>query len=70
MINGLPFYFEPSGRDIVQAWLDDEENIVPTYLEIIAFDHPRIVAPFLFDCFVLTLEGNPCCDLEFWLNSS
>ncbi len=70
LINKLPFYFEPNGKDIVQSWLYDEERIVLTYLGTIALDHPGSVIPFLFDRFELTLEDNPCCDLEFWLNSS
>ena len=39
-----------------------------TYLGTIALDHPGSVIPFLFDRFELTLEDNPCCDLDFGLS--
>ena len=38
LINELPFYFEPSGKDIVQAWLYEEEHLVLTYFGTIALD--------------------------------
>ena len=69
LINKLPFYFEPSGKDIVQSWLYEEECLVLTYFGTIALDHLGSIIPFLFDQFEVTLEGTPNCELEFWLNS-
>ena len=70
LINHLPFYFEPCGKEIVQAWLYEEERLVLTYFGTIALDHPGVLVPFLFDRFELTLLGEVLdCTLEFWINS-
>lgn len=70
LINHLPFYFEPCGKELVQAWLYEEERLVLTYIGTIAIDNPRVQELYFFDRFELTLLGEVLdCTLEFWINS-
>ena len=55
VINRLPFDFESQGRDVLHAWLYEEEHISIKYEGLVVFESEDPTAPTLLDHFILAL---------------
>ena len=55
LINRLPFEFESRGREVIHAWLYEDERISIRYVGPVVFESEDPEAPTLLDHFTLSL---------------